>query len=110
MSTADQILVNALRTPGPLKKVQEPSLRRPWGDKNPESKKRKSSGVHSGSIHPYRRYGKALKTRESRPTIAILLPVKAVFEKRAAAVEVDYHTLISPVLEHVNGVFQTGFL
>ena len=62
---------------------------------HPESKKRKSSEANSGSIHPYGRYGNAGKTRETISTIAILWPVKAIFEKRAATVEVD--TLISPV-------------
>ena len=60
----------------------------------PESKKRKSSEANSGSIHPYGRYGNAVKTRKTISTIAILWPVKAIFEKRAATVEVD--TLISP--------------
>ena len=36
----------------------------------------------------------AVKTRKTISTIAILWPVKAIFEKRAATVEVD--TLISP--------------
>ena len=60
---------------------------------HPESKKRKSSEANSGSIHPYGRYENAVKTRETISTIAILWPVKAIFEKRAATVEVD--TLIS---------------
>ena len=63
---------------------------------HPESKKRKSSEANSGSIHPYGRYGNAVKTRKIISTIAILWPVKAIFEKRAATVEVD--TLISPAL------------
>ena len=63
---------------------------------HPESKKRKSSEANSGSIHPYGRYGNAVKTRKIISTIAILWPVKAIFEKRAATVEVD--TLISPEL------------
>ena len=62
---------------------------------HPESKKRKSSEGSSGSIHPYGRYGHAGKTSKSISTIAILWPVKAIFEKRAATVEVD--TFISPV-------------
>ena len=61
---------------------------------HPESKKRKSSEANSGSIHPYGRYGSAVKTRKTISTIAILWPVKAIFEKRSATVEVD--TLISP--------------
>ena len=56
---------------------------------HPESKKRKSSEENSGFIHPYGRYGNAVKTRKTVSTIAILWPVKAVFEKRAATVEVD---------------------
>ena len=51
---------------------------------------------NSGSIHPYGRYGNAGKTSKTISTIAILWPVKAILEKRAATVEVD--TLISPVL------------
>ena len=62
---------------------------------HPESKKRKSSEANSGSIHPYSRYGILKKTRKTMPTIAVFWPVKAIFEKRAATVEVD--TLISPV-------------
>ena len=63
---------------------------------HPESKKRKSSEANSGSIHPYGRYENAVKTRKTHiSTIAILWPVEAIFEKRAATVEVD--TLISPV-------------
>ena len=61
---------------------------------HPESKKRKSSEGNSGSIHPYGRYGNAGKTSKTISTIAILWPVKAIFEKRAATVEVD--TFISP--------------
>ena len=63
---------------------------------HPESKKRKSSEGNSGSIHPYGRYGNAGKTSKSISTIAILWPVKATFEKRAATVEVD--TSISPAI------------
>ena len=62
---------------------------------HPQSKKRKSSETNSGSIHPYGRYGNPVKTRKARSTIAILWLVKAIFEKRAAMVEVD--TLISPL-------------
>ena len=61
---------------------------------HPERKKRKSSEANSGSIHPYGRYENAVKTRKTISTIAILWPVKAIFEKRAATAEVD--TLISP--------------
>ena len=64
---------------------------------HPESKKRKSSEANSGSIHRYGRYENAVKFRKSISTIAILWLVKAIFEKRAAAVEVD--TLMSPVLD-----------
>ena len=63
---------------------------------HPESKKRKSSEANSGSMHPYGRHENAVKTRKTISTIAILWPVKAIFEKRAATVEVD--TLISPVI------------
>ena len=55
----------------------------------PESKKRKSSEANSGSIHPYGRYGHAVKTTKTISTIAILWPVEAIFEKRAATVAVD---------------------
>ena len=61
---------------------------------HPESKKRKSSEATSGSIHPYDRYGNAVETRKTISTIAILWPVKAIFEKRAATVEVD--SFVSP--------------
>ena len=43
---------------------------------------------------PYGRYGNAGKTSKTISTIGILWPVKAVFEKRAATVEVD--TFIFP--------------
>ena len=70
-----------------------------------ESKKRKSLEANSGSIHPYGRYGNAVKTRKTISTIAILWPVKAIFEKRAATVEVD--TLISPAKGgHLKGGFR----
>ena len=62
---------------------------------HPESKKRNSSEQKSGSIQPYGRYGNAGKTSNTISTIAILWPVKAIFEKRAATVEVD--TFFSPV-------------
>ena len=71
---------------------------------HPESKKRKSSEAKSGSIHPYGRYGNAVKTRKTISTIAILWPVKAIFEKRAATVEVD--SFISPVSELHAQVFE----
>ena len=63
---------------------------------HPESKKRKSSEANSGSIHPYGRYGNAVKTRKAISTIAILWPVKTIFEKRATTVEVD--SFVSPDL------------
>ena len=69
-------------------------LRNIYHHHHPESKKTKSSEANSGSIHPYGRYGNAVKTRKTISTIAILWPVNAIFEKRAATVEVD--TLISP--------------
>ena len=75
--------------------VRAPTVRgKDWELRNiyhhhPESKKRKSSEADSGSIHPYGRYGHAVKTRKTISTIAILWPVKAIFEKRAATVEVD---------------------
>ena len=62
---------------------------------HPERKKRKSSEGNCGSIRPYARYGNAGKTSKSISTIAILWPVKAIFEKKAATVEVD--TFVSPV-------------
>ena len=62
---------------------------------HPESKKRKSSEENSGFIHPYGRCGNAVKTTKTISTIAILWPVKAIFEKRAATVEVD--SFVSPV-------------
>ena len=64
---------------------------------HPEDKKRKSSEGNSGSFQPYGRYGNAGKTSKTVSTIEILWPVKAIFEKRAATVEVD--TFISPVLQ-----------
>ena len=63
---------------------------------HPESKKRESSEGNSGSIHSCGRYGNAGKTSQTMPTIAILWPVKAIFEKRAATVEVD--TFICPAI------------
>ena len=61
---------------------------------HPESKTTKSPEANSGSIHPYGRHGNAVKTRKTISTIGILWPVKAIFEKRAATVEVN--TSISP--------------
>ena len=60
---------------------------------SPESKKRKSSEENSGSIHLYGRHGQ--KSGKSISTTAILWPVQAIFENRAATVEVN--TLMSPV-------------
>ena len=62
---------------------------------HPESKKRESSEQNSGFIHPYGRYGNAVKTRKTISTIAFLWPVKAIFENRGATVEVD--SFVSPV-------------
>ena len=56
---------------------------------HPESEQWKSWEANSGSIHPYGRYGNAVKARKSICTIVILWLVKAIFEKRAATVEVD---------------------
>ena len=56
---------------------------------HPESKKRESSEASSDSIQPYGRYRNAVKTRKTISTIAILWPVKAILENRAATVEVD---------------------
>ena len=50
-----------------------------------------------GSIQPCVRYGNAGETGKTISTTAILWPVKAIFEKRAATVEVD--TFSSPVLD-----------
>ena len=61
---------------------------------HPEGKKINSSEGNSRSIQPYGRYGNAGKASKTISTKAILWPVKAVFEKRAATVEVD--TFISP--------------
>ena len=55
----------------------------------PREQERKSSEAKLGSIHPYGRYGNAVKTWKTISTIAVLWPVKAIFEKRAATVEVD---------------------
>ena len=60
----------------------------------PRAQEKKSSEAKSGSIHPYGRYGNAVKTRKTISTIAILWSVKTIFEKRAATVEVD--TFVSP--------------
>ena len=61
---------------------------------HPESQEGKSSDRNSGSIQPYGRYGNAGKTGKTISTITILWPAKAIFEKRAATVEVD--TFVSP--------------
>ena len=74
---------------------------------HPESKKRKSSEANSGSIHPYGRYENAVKTRKTISTLG-LWPVKAIFEQRAARVEVD--TSISPVLEFLSSSLGVGQL
>ena len=60
-----------------------------------ERKKRKCSEGNSGSIHPCNRHGHAGKASKTTSTTAILWPVKAIFERRAAMVEVD--NFISPV-------------
>ena len=46
---------------------------------------------------PHGRYGNGGKTSKTISTIAIPWPVEAIFEKRAATVEVD--TFISPVID-----------
>ena len=65
---------------------------------HPESKKRKSSEANSGSIHPYGRYENAVKTRKTISTIAILWPVKVIFEKRAATPSVEVDGFLSPAV------------
>ena len=70
-------------------------LRNIYHHHHPESKKENLQEENSGFIHLYGRYGNAVKTRKTISTIAILWPIKAIFEKRAATVEVD--TFISPV-------------
>ena len=52
-------------------------------------------------MQPYGRYGNAGKTSKTISTIAILWPVKAIFEKRAATVEVD--TFIPPAVQILGG-------
>ena len=70
---------------------------------HPERKRRRSSEGSSGSLHPYGRRGNVgKKTRKSLSTIAMLGPVKAIFEKSAATVEVD--TFISLVRYRPKGV------
>ena len=59
----------------------------------PREQEKKIFRAISGAIDPYSRYGNAAKTSKTISTITILWLVKAVFEKRAAAMEVD--TLIS---------------
>ena len=72
-------------------------LRNIYHHHHPESKKRKNlQRKNSGFIHPYGRYENAVKTRKTISTIAILWPVKAIFENRAATVEVD--SFVSPDL------------
>ena len=56
---------------------------------HPESKKRKSSEGNFGSIHPYGRYGNVGNSSKTISTIAILWPVRAIFEKRESGVGVD---------------------
>ena len=73
-------------------------LRNIYHHHHPESKKIKSSEANSGSIDPYGRYGNAVETRKTISTIAILCLVKAIFEKRAATVEID--TFISSAIFH----------
>ena len=86
--------------PRPKKRLREKclassrELRNIYHHHHPESKKRKSSEGSSGSIHPYGRYGNAGKTSQTISTRAIIWPVKAIFEKMAATVEVG--PLISP--------------
>ena len=48
----------------------------------PREQDKISSVANSGSIHPYGRYGHAVKTSETMSTITILWSVKAIFEKR----------------------------
>ena len=72
----------------------QPGIRNIYHHHHPESQKGKSSEANSGSVHPYGRYENAEKTSKTISTIAILSPVQAIFEKRAATVEID--TFISP--------------
>ena len=74
---------------------------------HPENNKRKSSERISGAIDLYGRYGNAGKTSKTISTIAILWPVKAVFEKWAATVEVDI--FISPAFESFLSHFWVTF-
>ena len=55
----------------------------------PESMKRKSSERIAGAIDPFGRYGIRRKTSKTISTTAIIGPVEAISEKRAATVEVD---------------------
>ena len=72
---------------------------------HPERKERESSEGNSGSNHLYGRYRHAGKTTSKTiSTIAILWPVKAIFDKRTASVEVD--TFISPAI----AILQFGHL
>ena len=59
---------------------ENPALRHIYHH-HPESKRRKSSDLNPGSIHPYSRYGNAGKTSKTISTIAILWPVKAIFRE-----------------------------
>ena len=52
----------------------------------PREQEKRQTLAETGSIHPYGRYGHAVKTRKTISTIPILWPVKAIFEKRAATV------------------------
>ena len=83
-------------------------LRNIYHHHHPESKKRKSSEANSGSIHPYGRYGNAVKTRKTISTIAVLWPVKAIFEKRAATVEVDSFVSLDDMLLEASAGHQNG--
>ena len=66
----------------PLKSFQTSwELRNIYHHHHPECKIRKSAEASSGSIHPYGRYGHAVKPSKAIPTIAILWPVKAIFSR-----------------------------
>ena len=82
-------LLHARSPKSDSKTVEIRELKNIYHHHHPESKKRKSPEGNSGSIQPYGRYGNAGKTNKSMSTIAILWPVKAIFEKSAATVEVD---------------------
>ena len=55
----------------------------------PREQEKKSREGNFGAIQPYDRYGSAVASSKTISTIAILWPVKAIFEKRATMVEVD---------------------